>query len=120
MNVHYLPPRQSGKTLMSMDVIKWRIREMKRLVEKSWNEVMGSYTKHLYSRGENRRIVIQAIETCLISLAGKKGRSGYTSLSQRGRFKSFDKEINRYALNHSAGNIRGVNAEKIYWFEEEN
>lgn len=120
MNVHYLPPRQSGKKLMSLDVIKWRIREMKRLIEGSWSEMMGSYTKQLYSQGENRRIVSQVIEDCLTALATKKGRSGYTSLSQRARFRGFDKEINRYALSHSEGNIRGVNAEKIYWVEEKN
>lgn len=119
MSFYYLPPRRSGKTLMSMKKMEWRAERMRRVSEQTWRQVMGSYTADLYSRRGNKEVVGRAMEEVLERLSAEKGRKG-APLLQRKRSKEFHIELNRHAMEQAKTSIRGIHADKIYWFEEEN
>lgn len=119
MSFYYLPPRRSGKTLMSMKMIEWRAERMRRVSEQTWRQIMGSYTENLYSRRGNMEVVVAAMEELFKKLAVEKGRKG-TPFLQRKRSKEFDIELNRHAMDQAKTSARGIHADKMYWFEEEN
>lgn len=112
-------PRRNGKTLMTMKNIELRIEQMHRVAEQGWREIMGSYTSDMYRKTRNVERVSHAVEEFFEGLSAEKGRKG-TTFMQGHLAKKFDIEINRDAIEHSRNSIRGVRADKIYWFEEEN
>lgn len=112
-------PRRNGKTLMTMKNIELRIEQMRRIAEQGWREIMGSYTSDLYCKRGSIERVSHAVEELFERLSAEKGRKG-TSFMQGRLAKKFDIEINRDAIDHSRNSIRGIHADKIYWFEEEN
>lgn len=112
-------PRRNGKTLMMMKNMELRIERMLQVSEQGWRKIMGSYTSDLYGKRGNIERVSRAVEELFERLSAEKGRKG-TSFMQGHLAKKFDIEINRDAIDHSRNSIRGINAGKIYWFEEEN
>lgn len=112
-------PRRNGKTLMTMKNIELRIEQMRRICEQGWRKIMGSYTSDLYGKRGNIERVSRSIEEFFERLSAEKGRKG-ASFMQGRLAKKFDIEINRDAIDHSRNSIRGIHADKIYWFEEEN
>lgn len=119
MSFNYLPPRRSGKTLMSMKAMEWRVKMMSRVSEQTWRQIMGSYTEDLYSRRGNMEVVVHAMEELFERLSAEKGRKGHSFL-QRKRSKEFGMDLNRHALEQAKTSARGIHADKMYWFEEEN
>lgn len=117
--MYYRMPRRNGKTLMTMKNIELRIERMRRISEQTWQEIMGSYTADMYSRKASIGRVSHAMDELFLRISAEKGREGM-SFMQGHLAKKFDIEMNQHAIVHAGENIRGIHADKIYWFDEEN
>lgn len=80
---------------------------------------MGSYTEELYSRKASHASVLKALEDLWSKLAAKQGRRFSVHAYQQKQVKEFEMAMNQHALQSERDNIRGKQADKIYWFEEE-